>query len=190
MKLLCQEIVKKTNSACTFSFPDNDKTNGLFDTLVSAIEEEFGTVIPERLVDIAVYIEYANRPENEWRFIGFLTQMARKYSRNSILLYKRRKYGMVSFEDEWLSAHGISRKYLKNLITDKPAKVVVGTVFEDPIRLRRLNQNVGYLLCHTRTSGWDPASSACSKCVFAERCMEDLSESCPDLYELRLRAKC
>lgn len=177
-------MIQRASSNSNFALPDNETTNSLFDSLIQRLEELYGTVIVDRIADLAIYIEYSFRPERN-RFIGFLTQIPKKYALSQIDFYRKRKYGMVMYENEWLSAHGMTRKWLIEQVSQQSishTKSTYSTIFEDSSRRRFLNTKTGYVYCHIHTSGWDATSMVCCKCIFANDCKNDLRMSHPDLF--------
>lgn len=149
----------------------------------------YGSVIVERLVDIAVFIEYYYR-EERLGFVGYLTQMRQKYSEQMIDRYRQRNGSMVYYEDEWLQRYGLSRQSLRTLEgTPRTDEIrALDTTFEDSSRKRFFNTTMGFVYCHSHTSGWEPNSRLCQSCKFAERCKTDLRNSNPSLLMQREQA--
>lgn len=150
------------------------------------VDDIYGSVITDRLVDIAVFIEYYYR-EERLNFVGHLTQMKHRYSEQMIDKYRLRHGGMAYYEDEWLLRNGLTRQYLKSLegvprISEIRA---LDTTFEDSSRKRFYNTVMGFVYCHSHTSGWEPNSRLCRSCKFAERCKADLRNSHPSLLMQR-----
>ena len=186
MKRMCALIIQKTNSNLRFAFPEDEKTNSLFEGIVSRVEELYGAVTDQRLADIAIYIEYVYRSGNgRRRFVGFLTQIPMKYNCSVLEFYQRRKYAMTKFEDAWLRDNGLSRMAISDQVAVAEKPSAVPTNHEDSARRRFINTPTGYVYCHKLTSGWDPMSTVCVGCRFCEQCKTDLLRSRPDLYNKR-----
>lgn len=189
LRRISQEIIQKTSSCSKFTIPNDYDTEQLFSNIILQIYDIYGSVITDRLVDFAVFVEYTFREERP-RFIGFLTQLQQKYSEQSVDRYRLRHGGMMYYEDEWLKKYGLSRSTLKALegvprISELPP---LDTTFEDAARRRFLNTTMGYVYCHSHSSGWEPRSMVCPKCMFSERCKADLHTSHTSLLIQREQA--
>ena len=182
LKKICQNIIQKTSSSSKFTIPNDYDTDRLFEKFILQIYDTYGSVITDRLVDIAVFVEYYYR-EERISFVGYLTQMQHRYSEQMVDRYRLRNGGMAYYEDEWLQKYGLTRQYLKSLEgTPRISEIrALDTTFEDSSRKRFYNTVMGFVYCHSHTSGWDPNSKPCQTCKFAERCKADLRNSHPSL---------
>lgn len=115
------------------------------------------------------------------------------FSDNAVLKYKKQfidaggKSGMNYYIDKWLEEYGMSREMLTKILAppDNSKKIYVNPVHEEEIKERFFNQEVGYYLCQTSSTGWNPKSKHCPKCKYQTRCMEDTERRFPEITRLR-----
>lgn len=146
-----------------------------------------------RIVDYVVYQIYRYRSligDPSKRF-----QVTWCFSDNAIDKYRMQfmseegKHGITHYIDEWLGAHGLDRNRLIEIMEPpkaNPMKKFINPEFENPVKARFHNTDVGYMLCQRSTTGWTPMSKHCSSCKFNGKCMEATRRKYPELYRLRL----
>lgn len=150
--------------------------------LLSSLEQEYGAVSPERLVDFCVCVAHAfkGRPKHT---------IKQAFGKASLERFRNNTKSHRYYEDRWLSEIGLNRKCLMDLVVvpkKHPLAQYVYIPSEDHTKKRMLNQEVGYVICQNSTLGWSPRSPVCQQCEFVERCKLETQKNYPEIYRIRL----
>lgn len=165
----------------TFKISGGGATTRIITASLKRLEEEFGAISSERLVDYCISTAYFHRDKKK--------TLNHIFGPKSIERMKEHKRGIIFYQDEWLESGGLSRASLVALIKDRqkhPHDKYIYVAFEEPTKLRHINQKVGYYVCQASTLGWSPLSDACSSCVFVENCKKETERKYPEIYRLRI----
>lgn len=165
-----------------FKFSGGGATQRTIAKFLDMMEEEFGAITAERLVDFSICTAYAYRNVSQWT-------IKQIFGKASIQRLRSRKHGTTWYEDNWLEQKSLDRESLIKLIADRsehPQAKYIYVASEEPTKRRLLNKNVGYVVCQASTLGWSPLSETCESCIFTEKCKEETKRKFPELYRIRI----
>lgn len=172
-----------------FRFPGGSQSDGVVSTCLTALEQQYGEVNSERLVDFCVCQGYA--------LSGYGTEyrcrwkVSHSFGRKAITRFSESHAGQRYYENQWLKENGVSRSSLQACIADRsthPFERFVYPEYEDHTKLRLLSTEAGFAVCGLSTLLWTPFSPACRKCLQSESCRRRTEKCFPELYRLRLEA--
>ena len=179
---VCTEIIKKL-VAPAFKFPKGPATNKYLTKFLIQLEQEFGSVTCDRLVDACITGVYIIRNFNSW-------SVKQVFNNSTIQRLKENKRGLVFYQDQWLASAGLSRGSLIGLIQDRKEHPLAKYLYirsEESTKKRQLNLNPGYLICQLSTLGWSPLSPSCKQCRFISKCQKETERKYPEIYRLRIK---
>ena len=142
-----------------------------------------------RIIDFVVYQIYRCRDkiaDGNWT-------LSWAFSDNAVERYRRQfmdvngKSGMNYYINIWLKQHGMSREGLTRILLpqENSMKKYVNPVHEEEIKGRFFNKDVGFFLCQSSSTGWNPKSDYCRKCKFMDKCMDATEKKYPEITRLR-----
>ena len=103
--------------------------------------------------------------------------------------YVNEKTGTKYYQNKWLKAKGIQRREIAERFIPKtqvhPLKKFIYPEYEEGTKIKKINTEDGYVKCGILTTLHAPKSSACQRCVYAERCKERLRKTNYELFRLR-----
>lgn len=175
------EIIKRLVNP-TYRFPKGGANTRTIHTFLSKLEEEFGAVTCERLVDACITAAYSIRETPNWT-------LKQVFGPATIKKIKDSKRGVLFYQNQWLEAKSLSRKSLTDLIKDRKEHPQAKFIFiqaEEATKKRQLNRRAGFVLCQLSTLGWSPLSDACSQCSFIEDCKKETASKYPEIFRLRI----
>ena len=174
------EIIRRLVNP-TFSIPCGGSNIRKATLFIKRLEDAFGTVSYERLVDCCVATAYANR-ERPFS-IGQL------FGEAAIKRLTKNAHGVKYYENKWLKSKELSREALVAMIADRdkhPHAKYIYMPSEESTKERMLNLEVGFMICQISTLGWSPMSYACSRCDFVKQCKDETKRKFPELFRLRI----
>lgn len=166
----------------TYRFPKGGATARTFASFLNRMEQEFGAITCERLVDICVTGAYTYRERNQWT-------LKQVFGPSTIKRVKEQKRGQLFYQDQWLESAGLTRSALVNMIKDRREHPLAKFIYiqsEEATKKRQLNLKSGYFICQISTLGWSPDSEACQQCVFTDDCKHETERKYPEIYRLRI----
>lgn len=175
------EIIKKLVNP-TYKFPKGGAATRTIHTFLDRIEEEFGAVTCERLVDVCITGAYTFRERSDWT-------LKQVFGPSTIKRVKEQKRGQIFYQNQWLETGGLSRDALLALIKDRkehPQAKYIYIQAEEATKIRQLNRKTGFLICQLSTLGWSPMSDACNQCQFVADCQKETERKYPEIYRLRI----
>lgn len=172
-----------------FSFPGGGMAERAVSGCLAALEQQYGALSEERLVDFCVCQVYAlsgygpgYRPR--WK-------VSHSFGKKAISRFGGSHAGCRYYENRWLQENGVSRCVLQAAITGRsthPFLRFIYPEYEDHTKLRLLSTDAGFAVCGLSTLLWTPFSPACRKCLQSESCRKRTERCFPELYRLRLEA--
>ena len=180
-----ENIIKKIKSTCARIAPSLFIKNGyaaqqVLVKRIKMLEEQYGSVTDERIVDYCVFVahRYRNSPTPSFK---------QWFGVSAMNLFYKRKSGLAYYEDKWLEGAGLTRGDLIRAIKSyqHPQAKYVYLEAEETTKQRMLNQKVGFVICQTSTLGWSPLSETCQSCNFVADCKVQTQEKYPEIYRLR-----
>lgn len=172
-----------------FNFPGGGLSERAVSTCLVVLEQQYGELNEERLVDFCVCQGYALSgygPEYHQRW-----KVSHSFGRKAISRFFESHAGRRYYENRWLKEYGVSRCALQASIADRsahPFQRFIYPEYEDHTKLRLLSTDAGFAVCGLSTLLWTPFSPACQKCLQSESCRKRTERCFPELYRLRLEA--
>jgi hypothetical protein len=151
---------------------------------LDALEQEFGTVTIERMVDAIIAAAYSTKDMPATKH-----NIRSAFSNKTIVAMREAKRGVIFYQNQWLGTANLTREALVRRLggfAKHPQSPYIYVEAEEQTKRRKLNLNVGYVLCQISTLGWSPLSSACEECDFTEKCKIETERKYPEIYRLRL----
>lgn len=166
----------------TYKFPKGGAVTRIIITFLNRMEQEFGAITCERLVDVCVTGAYTFRERGQWT-------LKQVFGPSTIKRVKEQKRGQLFYQDQWLESAGLSRGALLDMIKDRkehPQAKFIYIQSEEATKKRQLNRKTGYFICQLSTLGWSPESEACQQCNFTADCKAETERKYPEIYRLRI----
>lgn len=146
-----------------------------------------------RIIDYLVYQIYRYRnniAKGNWSLSWIFSDHAvGKYRQQ--FMEASGKSGMNYYIDLWLDEHGMDRNMLTSMLVppSNSMKKYVNPVHEEDIKGRFFNKEVGFMLCQSSSTGWNPRSKFCPQCKFGDKCKESTQHRYPEIMRLRMESQ-
>lgn len=186
-----EKLIKQTKTVFTeiihklvdpaFKFSEGGATDRILGAFFDNLQQEFGDISDERLVDICVCAAYTFRQ----RVPIYIKQV---FGVGTIARYKKQTKSQRFYQSQWLESVSLSRENLVKKIQnrkDHPYAKYIYIPSEEQSKRRWLNHKAGFFICQASTLGWSPLSGACQECSFVVKCQEATKIKYPELYRLR-----
>lgn len=179
-------IIMRQTVSPEFVFPGGGIAARCVTNCIEKLEKEYAGLSQERIVDYCICQVYAitRFPEDyikRWK-------ASHSFGEKALARFARAKQAHRYYEDKWLKANGLNRRFLLESILDKskhPLYKYVYPEYEDNTKARICGTEAGYYICGISTLLWTPLSPICRTCVKAEKCKERTKKMYPELYRLR-----
>lgn len=184
-------LIKQSISS-GFKISRGGQSVSTLESWVSAMEQEYGSLSKERIVDYCVCQAYQmSRQMEEADLKKWKTHLTFSPNGKAWNRYKESDKRIKYYEDKWLSEIGLNRQKLLSLIKDRskhPLSGLIITDYEELTKSRNLGTDVGYYICEKQTLLYTPFSKSCQQCALSSECIERTQAIYPELYRVRKEA--
>ena len=173
--------------APSFVFPGGGAATRSVVACVATLEERYGTLERERIVDFCICQVYALS-----RFgVEYLSRWrpSHSFGRKALERFADVSRAKRYWEDRWLTAGGVTRRDLVRQIEDRrrhPLYPFLYPEYEEATKRRLLSTEVGYYICGVSTLLWTPFSPSCQRCTLAAVCRKRTESLYGELYRIRV----